>query len=245
MTTKPVRTWAFEQPEEWGPKSRGAFLIINPPPVNINTATVIDVETDEKDNFVGMAYCCKSTEVFYTTDISTAQTVLKEVPVVGHNLKADFHFLASNGVDVASSQLHFDTMLASYVMNPTKESHGLKNLAKEILNWEWPSYKEMVGIGKKKETLDKKSVELVANYCGMDCLATLRLSQYFNRVLTPNHRRILQHMELPIARLLFGMERQGITIDTDYLKQLDKRFSGELADLEGRLSVYGSNSEVA
>lgn len=223
------------KPEEWGPASHNVPLHVDDYAAQLAPSiTVVDVETDENDKFVGLAITSDGKSVWYFTELkgSLVREVLGRGMLVGHNLKADMHFLTANGIRVRSDQMHYDTMLASYVVNPTKESHGLKDLAKEILSWEWPSYQEMVGKGKSKATLDKQPVSLVANYCGMDCLATFKLYQHYLKVMTPNQKRILDHMEMPISRLLFQMEQQGVMLDVDYLRSLDERFGGELAQIE-------------
>lgn len=215
---------------------------------------VLDVETDEKDNFVGIA--CKQPErdIFYFTKIEDSlKLALESLPLIGHNLKGDMKWLKGWGVDVKSSQLFYDTCLASYVQNTTKESHGLKTLAKEILGMEWPSYKDMTTVNGKefkpetqkilgiknrnniKLTLDKQPVERVAAYCGMDCLATYRLWQHFQKVLSVTERRYLEGIELPTARVLLDMELMGAKVDIEYLEELKHTFSLTLNSIETQI----------
>ncbi len=196
--------------------------------------TVIDVETDEADNFVGIALT-QGTHVYYSTRLSEVKWFLEETQLIGHNLKGDIKWLINWGVNLKSEQMYYDTILASYVHNTTKESHGLKDLAKEILGMEWPTYKEMVGSGKKKQTLDKQPVERVAAYCGLDCLATFRLYEHFKKTLTKQETKYLEEIELPTARALLDMELRGVQVDVKYLKELDQQFLTELDSLNKQL----------
>lgn len=193
---------------------------------------VVDVETDEKDSFVGCAITANGQDIFYYSKLSEELKIILETNLlVGHNLKGDMKWLVNWGVQLSPSLLNYDTCLASYVQNTTKESHGLKDLAKEFLGMEWPSYKEMVGKGKGKLTLDKQPVERVAAYCSMDCLATYRLWQHFQKALTPQQKRYLETIELPTARVLLEMELKGAAVDVPYLNELKARFNTELLSI--------------
>lgn len=222
---------------DFGPHLYGYPVIINECPTIVLGPVCIDIETDEKDNFVGMA-CFDGRELHYYTDLKKAveQNCLDISPLIGHNLKGDMKWLIKWGVDIKPSQLYYDTILASYVQNTTKESHGLKTLAKEYLGLEWPTYKEMVGKGRAKVTLDKQEVERVAAYCGMDCLATYRLYEYFNKKLTEQEKKYLQDIELPTARVLLEMELKGAKVDTAYLSELNEKFLFEIDQLENRIN---------
>ncbi len=197
---------------------------------------VIDVETDEKDNFVGLAATDNGEDVYYFTALSPALVdSLLNAQIVGHNVKFDIKQLIGWGVNVKPSQMAYDTILASYVQNTTKATHGLKDLAKEHLGLVWTSYKEMVGTGKNKVTLDKQPVEKVAAYCGMDCLATYRLWQHFEKSLTLQEKHYLETIELPTARALLAMELRGVKVDVEYLKELDSQFIGQIGVLDYKL----------
>jgi len=222
----------------FGPSVYGAKLFIDSPnAVNLGVSPiVIDIETDEKDNFVGLALCGSSDAVYYYSKLSKLPHWINEVPLIGHNLKFDMKLLRKWGINVRSRQMFFDTCLASYVINTTKETHSLKDLAKEYLNYEWPTYKDMVGKGRKKVTLDKQEVGRVAAYCGMDALATYKLHLYFLLKMNPQQRRILTHIELPVARILMDMELMGASINVDYLHFLDKQFKTQLEVIDSELN---------
>ncbi len=216
----------------FGPDLYGATLHINAAicwNCNNGVSSTIDIETDEKDNFVGIAILQSDKHIYYHTEITPAvKQILENSPLIGHNLKGDMKWLMQWGVKLKPEQLFYDTCLASYVQNTTKDTHSLKDLAKEYLGMTWPTYKEMVGTGKKKQTLDKQEIGRVAAYCGMDCLATYRLREYFQKVLNPQQKRYLETIELPTARVLLEMELKGTKIDVRYVQHLDKEFGIKL-----------------
>ncbi len=211
-----------------------ATLYINDPLIfRLDMPLVIDIETDEADNFVGYAWTQDGKHVTYSTKLPSREFC--DAKLVGHNLKGDMKWLINWNVKTESNKLFYDTCLASYTQNTTKESHGLKDLAKEYLGMSWSTYKEMVGSGKSKVTLDKQDVEKVARYCGMDCLATYRLWKYFEKKLTIDQKRYLETIELPTARALLDMELNGVGIDVPYLKELDHKFGLQLKEISEKI----------
>lgn len=217
---------------DWGPEKYGVKLEINPSTVPNGSVAVVDVETDELGNFVGIGIMCDSSSVnYYSVLRPDVCEYLSRIGLIGHNIKFDARQLRSWGVSVKYTNLVQDTMLKSYVKNSTKESHGLKELAKEYLGMEWPSYREMVGEGRTKTTLDKQDVDKVAAYCGDDCVATYGLNQYFDKTMSPSQKGYYNTIELPTTQLLFAMELRGVTVDVPYLKDLKEEFSGEAVTL--------------
>lgn len=224
----------FLQP--FGPELNNANLHVNEViAYDPKFPVVIDCETDEKDGFVGLGLTTDGVFIQYYTDLSLVKSMLEECSLIGHNAKFDIKQLIGWGVNIKPEQYHYDTILASYVQNTTKATHSLKDLAKEYLGLEWPKYKEIVGTGKKKVTLDKQPVELVARYNGMDVLATYRLYEHFQKTLTPQQKRYLETIELPTARVLLEMELKGVSVDVEYLKVLDHEFDQKMAVLENQI----------
>ena len=200
---------------------------------------VVDCETDEREGFVGLGITRDGKRIDYITDLDdpVVRGILEQANFIGHNLKSDLKWMIGWGLNIKSSQLFYDTMLSSYVQNTTKDSQGLKDLAKEYLGLVWPSYKEIVGTGKKKITLDKQEVGRVAAYNSMDVLGTFKLYQHFTKTLSAQETKYLEEIELPTARALLDMELRGVSVDVPYLRQLDTKFVKELNDLKAQLKT--------
>jgi len=275
----------------------GANLKINAADVKFerNRPIVVDVETDEKDGFVGIGIMQLGSDiVYYYSDRSMLQHLcLEDFSLVAHNAKFDIRVLQKWGVKVTSKNIFMDTMIMSYVYNTTAKSHALKEIAKQYLGMEWDTYSDMVSYhtdefqqykaklevlleeyteGKatlqavkkqlklsgleydpnlfivqefnkfksQKCTLNFHDVKDVANYCGCDVLATSRLVGFFLQKMTPAQRRILHTIEMPVYRILFDMENEGITIDEGKLDKLIETYGYEL---ENHLIVLKSISQ--
>lgn len=221
---------------EFGPDRFGVELQINPSVLPTGGTFVVDVETDERGNFVGVGVMGSPLVVCYFSilrpDLLSLLSISK---IIGHNIKFDARQLRSWGVEIRPENLVQDTMLKSYVRNSTKDSHGLKALAHEYLGMDWPTYDDMVGAGKAKVTLDKQPLEKVAAYCGDDCIATFRLNAYLDKVMTPSQRAFYNMIELPTMQLLYQMELTGVTVDVDYLKELKTDFDYDITSLRQQL----------
>jgi DNA polymerase-1 len=216
---------------DFGPGKYGAVLFIDSKFGCPRTTIALDIETDEADNFVGLALCRSDNAVYYFTNLADIKDVLENNDFVGHNLKGDLHWLRKWGININASQLQHDTMIASYVVKPSRLSHGLKSISQELLNLIWPTYADIVGKGRSRVTLDKQPVSRVARYCGMDALATWKLHNYFQRTMTPNQRRVYQGIEMPVNRVLFQMEELGVLVDMKKLSDLDVQFKDKLEQI--------------
>lgn len=256
---------------KWGPVKYGVELIIDQEGVPGGQNAVIDVEDNEKDVFVGVGIMCDPTVVYYYSTLSSnVRARLSNAPIGGHNIKSDARKLRGWEVGVEAENLDFDTMLKSYVQNSTKESHGLKELCKEFIQMEWPSYDAMtkppVGINtleefveylrnwtpetaqepgpKKLYTLDMLPIDLVASYNGCDCIGTWRLNAYFDRVMNAAQRGYYNMIELPMMRLLLRMELKGVTVDVESLKKVQGEFEQASTELMAQLEDYLKRKNV-
>ena len=152
-------------------------------------------------------------------------------PKTLQNAKFDRLILRSQGITLKG--VVFDTMLASYVINP-ESSHNLTDLSLRYLpdlGIVAQSYSQLVPKGKTIADLD---INTVANYCGLDVFTTFQITQKMQDILKdlPRLNDLLRQVEQPLEPILAGMEFQGIRIDTDYLNQLSKQLGETLESLE-------------
>ncbi len=141
------------------------------------------------------------------------------------NAKFDRLIFCSVGIELKG--VEFDTMLASYVLDP-EASHSLSNLSLRLLNISTLNYEELVG---KKQTIADIPIPLVANYCGADVHTTFRLMPILRSQLAeiPLLNQVFEDIELPLEPILAEMEWRGIRIDRAYLEKFSKELEIELA----------------
>jgi DNA polymerase-1 len=151
-----------------------------------------------------------------------------DFPKVLQNAKYDRLVLRSQGITLAG--VVFDTMLASYVLNP-ESSHNLSDLTLRYLNQSSQSYDDLVPKG---QSIAGIQIAAVANYCGADVHTTYRLAPILRAELAqlPELEQLFFEVELPLETVLADMEYQGIRIDADYLAHLSTNLEADLRKIE-------------
>jgi DNA polymerase I len=151
-----------------------------------------------------------------------------DYPKVLQNAKFDRLVFKNQGIHLAG--VVFDTMLASYVLNPDS-SHNLTDLSSRYLGIVPQSYGDLVPKGKSIANIN---IAVVAEYCGMDVWGTYRLHDLLKAELAaaPNLLALLQEIELPLEPILAEMEDRGVLIDAEYLQKLSHILAADLARIE-------------
>lgn len=150
---------------------------------------------------------------------------------VGHNLKFDYRVLVSHGIRLAGPLL--DTMIASYLLEPSRRGHGLDDLSHEYLDLALTSFKEVTGNDKRPDSFVRVGLEAAKNYSCEDVHAACRLWELFaSRLREQGLWDLFEEMEMPLVPILARMEQAGIKVDSTLLADLSAEFSGKLAGLE-------------
>lgn len=151
---------------------------------------------------------------------------------VGHNLKYDQHILANHGINLRG--IKHDSMLQSYILNSTASRHNMDDLALYYLQHKTIHYEEVAGKGNKQIPFNQVTIEQALPYAAEDADITLRLHQR----LWPNlqkHKQ-LQHIysdiEIPLLPVISTIERNGVMIDTDILRQQSEKLKSSIEILE-------------
>jgi DNA polymerase-1 len=157
------------------------------------------------------------------------------VAKAGHNVKFDWLILRRAGAELAG--VSYDSMLASFVLDPGRRSHALDELARERLGIEMQTYAGLVGKGRGERPFAEVPLEEAARYCCADSEMVLRLEAAFRPELE-DHRLLplLETIEMPLVPVLVEMEATGVLIDRALLGEIGRAFAKELAALE--LEIY-------
>lgn len=149
----------------------------------------------------------------------------------GQNLKYDRHVFANHGIRLAG--VVDDSLLASYVVE-SHERHNMDDLARRHLGESTVSYEEICGKGAKQIGFGEVDIDTAANYAAEDADITLRLNQYFSGLLNGRLREVYRDIELPVAEVLFAMERHGVLIDRERLATQSHQLGTEMLKLENQ-----------
>lgn len=207
----------------------------------------IDTETSSRSpieaELVGISVSLEKGEAFYipvghkqgkNLDKSLILRELKplledeKIKKTGQNLKFDLEVLKNYGIDLKG--IGFDTMLASYLLNPSSRQHNLSSLALEYLDYKMIPISDLIGSGKKQKSFAEVLVKSATRYSCEDADITLRLKE----ILEPKIKefcldRLFYEVELPLIQVLAEMELAGVSIDVEYLKELSSQMDVELS----------------
>src|ERR1035437_10201654 len=158
----------------------------------------------------------------------------EKIRKTAHNAKYDLLVLRRAGVGFAG--LDFDSMLASYLLDPGRRSHALDSLAIEFLQLPMTGYDELTGKGKNQIPFDEVPIAAARDYSCADADLTFRLRQLLEPKLAEvEATALLRDLELPLIAVLAEMEWHGITIDIPWFHSLKSRFMKERAQVERQI----------
>lgn len=168
-------------------------------------------------------------------NLKKLETVLGEAEIekICHNAKADLEILGTKEIVVRG--IKFDTMLASYVLNPGTRAHELETLAFSELGRELPTAKVQADLFATAASISNERV--AAEVQAVWDLAP-KLAESLKQ---ENLVHILDRFELPLAPVLAGMERHGIELDSKFLAKLSAKLGARIAELEKGIRVYAGD----
>lgn len=213
----------------------------------------IDTETTSQNphsaELVGISFSWEEGKAYYLPlghfyigaplqiDLNRALEILRpaledeRVLKVGQNIKYDAEVLKRYGTELKG--IHFDTMIASYVINPGLRQHNLNYLAQHYLNHKMISYNDVVGKGKKASIFSGVEVERACEYSCEDADITLQLKGVLDKGLKEDkNEELFYGLEMKLLPVLIDMELAGIRIDAEVFQVMSAKFSNQLKEIE-------------
>ncbi|HFC6921630.1 TPA: DNA polymerase I [Neisseria meningitidis] len=148
---------------------------------------------------------------------------------IGQNLKYDQHVFANYGI--ALNGIAGDAMLASYIIE-SHLGHGLDELSERWLGLETITYESLCGKGAKQISFADVAIGQATEYAAQDADFALRLEAHLRAQMDEKQLEMYEKMELPVAQVLFEMERNGVQIDRAELTRQSAELGAELMKLE-------------
>lgn len=210
---------------------------------------IFDTETDSLDvfnlNLAGVSFCVKTGEAFFvavnpykhsetlfTQDLSDRMPLDEFVNLFKHlfenenikkvcqNGKYDIAVLESIGINLKG--FYFDTMLASYVIDPD-EKHGMDALSQKFLNYTPIPISELIGDKKDASRIFEADLQLLSDYACEDADITFRLYKKLQKEIDDaDLKKLAYDVEFPLVEVLNKMERTGVKIDKAALGKFSK-----------------------
>ncbi len=211
----------------------------------------VDLETTSTDaviaTIVGMAISHTPSSAVYipiahlqgnTLDLDTVLRIMgplledPEIGVVVQNIKYEDTLFRRHGIHIQN--VVFDPMLASYLIRAENRQHNLDVLARDFLNRKTISYDEVTEKKRGEQlSFDAVSIRNATDYAGEDADIALSLAEVMAPLVKDARAESLLHdMEIPLARVLCGMELCGVAIDTELLGSMSEDFGKKTVSLE-------------
>ena len=211
-----------------------SFLSLDTETTSTNT---IDAE------LAGLSFSVSENEAFYVpvpADRQQAQNIVNifkpvyeqpSILKIGQNIKYDMEVLANYGVELAGEM--FDTMLAHYLLQP-EQRHNMDDMAETYLGYRTIHIDELIGPkGKGQKSMRDLPPEEVYEYAAEDADVTLKLKNLLEpKLKEAGVWQLFSEVEMPLVRVLASMERNGVRLDTDSLKETSQILTARMNDIE-------------
>lgn len=224
-------------------------------------AVCFDTETTSLDALnaalVGIAFSYEKGKGFYVPfpekNEEAFELIKKFMPFfenesiekIGQNLKYDLKVLSNYGV-VVKGKL-FDTMIAHYLINPDMR-HNMDILSETYLKYSPKSIETLIGKkGKNQKSMRDVEWEEIKEYAVEDADVTLQLSEIFSEELDKTEtKKLFEEIEIPLVPVLAAMEREGIRVDSAFLKSLSSELNEDIKSLEATIyEIAGEKFNLA
>jgi len=219
---------------------------------------VVDTETTSqyamRADLVGISFAWEAHKAFYLPirapmgskhlDITATREKLapifadSSVKKIGQNIKYDM--LVLQNAQMPLKGICFDTMVASYCLDPLRSDHSMDAMALDFLNYECIPISALIGKGKNQITFDIVDTALACEYSAEDADITLQLYHYLKQQLDkqPELAKLFEEVEMPLVSVLAAMEYNGVSLDVRLLKNLSLEIHEALKNLTDKIYEY-------
>ncbi len=212
-----------------------------------------DFETTDTDpmlaELVGVSFCWRKGYAQYISftgggkNFPSTEEILEslrpffeneKIKKIGQNIKYEKLLLANRKIELKG--IYFDTMVGSYLLNPSKANHNLSDICLEYLDYKPTQITELLGKGKTAITMDKVEPALVCEYCCEDSDVAFRLKEILEaRLKEKNLYKLFCDVEIPLIEVLARMEYNGVSIDKPRLEKISSEMSLRLGHIASQI----------
>ena len=228
----------------------------------INSAQFVAFDTETTSlntrdcKIVGMSLCMHEGEAFYIPinhcyinvgaqlDPEIIKELLipalnrKDLKIIGHNIKFDLEVMHYQSMDLNLGNIYADTMILAHLLD-SSAAVNMDDLAKAVLSYKTISYEEVVG-DKKKVLISQCPIEKVLDYAAEDAIVTFRLYKELSQklFLSKKDTELFFDMEMPLLKVLYKMELNGVYVDKNELEKQNVVLKEELVKIQSQ--IYAS-----
>ena len=205
------------------------------------------------DKLLGLSFSWQKNQAYYLPTAALNQIkndlllIFKnpKIKKIGHNIKYDLEVLKESGWEIKG--IYFDTMVASYLLNPGNRQHNLDTLAFIELGYQMQPIEDLIGQGPKQINMSAVPLEKLAWYSCEDADLTFQLYQKLKKDLENEGMfGLFEELEMPLIEVLAAIEKNGVKLDLKLLNKLSQATNGDLELLEKKIyKVVGKKFNIA
>ncbi len=178
----------------------------------------------------------------------------ESIAKVGQNIKYDLLIFQNAGItlrgfiptNTASNPVSCagDTMIASYVLDSSRSSHSMDNLALAFLDRTNLSIKDLIGTGKNQKRFDEVPLELAGPYASEDADVTLQLNEKLAPMIhsEPSLEKLYREVEMPLVEVLAALEHNGVLVSKSELNNQESRLQKRIDELVRTIDDQAKNT---
>lgn len=168
------------------------------------------------------------TEAFLEDELK--KLVKLNVKLFSHNVKNLYGIL-----DVSSSDIFEDAILAAYLVNPLKNDYSLNDIANEYLGMLIPEKTQLFKKLSLQEALENNPSEFTSYACYEAYTCLNAIPKILDKLKSIDEYDLYKDIEMPLTYVLHSMEQYGIKVVPDKLKDYSKTLGENIAKLESRI----------
>ena len=198
---------------------------------------------------VGLSFSVKPHHAYYVPISENQQTAAEQLGwfrpmfedvskiLIGQNIKYDYQVLQNYGIEIKNKL--FDTMVAHFLIMPDMR-HNMDVLSQTYLNYTPVSIETLIGKkGKEQMSMREVNTEQIKEYAAEDADVTLQLKTHFAPLLSSSEvEKLFSEVEVPLIRVLANIEREGINLDVDALRDFSTQLQGDIILVEKEIQDF-------
>ncbi len=218
-----------------------------------------DTETSALDpldaDLVGISLSLKGKEAYYipvghkegknlplseTLEILKPVLFAKDLVLVGQNIKYDYQVMKRTGLEIKCRL--FDTMVASYLLDPSSRQHGLDFMALKFCNHKMIPITDLIGSGKNQKSFAETDIAAATAYSAEDADFTLRLEEVLApKLVETKLDDLFWKIETPLIPVLVQLEANGVKLDAKLLTEMSKELEKDLGKLSKKIYDFAGH----
>lgn len=159
--------------------------------------------------------------------VQAVKTLSEKTKIITFDIKNQYQYIQAENTDS-----YFDVLIAAYLLNPLKNDYDMEAVAAEHLGMTIPGVTEVFGKNSKADAYIKNPENVKDFYCYGAYVARKVKSILLGKLSENGMDQLMTEVEMPLSLVLYDMEKEGITVRRDELKEYGNALVSRIEELE-------------